>query len=114
MVTILAYESYSIGYGFESQPNFSPIITEVPYGSAQENYGLIPKKKKTMRAAFYTLPNLSISSCMHPSMHPSNHPTIYPSISLSICLSVCLSVCMSKPLVGPWSLFQFLDLLHSR
>jgi hypothetical protein len=45
MVTILLYASYSIGYGFETQSSFSPMVTEISCGSAQENYGIISKNR---------------------------------------------------------------------
>jgi hypothetical protein len=43
--------------------------------------------------------------------------SIYLAVCLSIYLSIYLSVCLSmalQPFVGPWPIFQFLDLSHSR
>jgi hypothetical protein len=55
---------------------------------------------------------LSINQFVYPSIHLSIHPPTYPPIHPSIHLSICLSIYLwlYDPFVGPWPLFQFLNL----
>jgi hypothetical protein len=60
--------------------------------------------------------NIIIYNIILPGANPDRSAVMKPRssyLSILYVLSICLSVAV-QPFVGPWLLFQFLDLLHSR